>query len=148
METEKIEKTEKKDILNSKSLKVFIKSSFVIIGLFVVLSYGVVTLLVLRFCDNPECKVNLLILIFAIIPLIVLFGFFCFVNKMSYWFKGNKNDETINIKNINKFFNIFKILKSCFVKKDEELKKKLHNNFFEFFDGYIKKLFSKGKEND
>jgi hypothetical protein len=145
METEK---TEKKDILNSKLLKVLIKSLLVIIGLFVVFSYGIVTLVVLRLGNNLECKVILLILFFAIIPLIVLFGFFCFVNKMSYWFTSNKNDETIfNIKNIKQIIDTFikmaKGFNSKFV-KEMVTPQKLFTVFLERFF----KINLKEKEND
>jgi len=59
---------------NEKSLKGFIKGSLVIAGLYFVLSYGVITLLVSKDINNLDCKVFSLIIIFAILPLIVFFG--------------------------------------------------------------------------
>ena len=145
METEKTEKAEKKDILNSKSLKLFIKSSLVIIGIFVVLYCGNVALL-LHFGKNFEYDFYKMVIILGspiIFFIFILIGFSCLINKMSYWFTGNKKDDEINMKNINEILNTFNILKSNFVKEEEPIKKNLQNKFFELFNKYIKKLFKR-----
>jgi len=79
-----------KDILNSKSLKSFIKGSLVLIGLFAVLYCGVVVVL-FSFGKNIEtikisdCKTFALILILTILPLVVFltifFKFSCFLKS-------------------------------------------------------------------
>jgi len=63
------------DILNSKSLKVFIKGTLVLIGLFFALSCGVAALLIC-FGKNIECNVFALILILIILPLIIFLTVF------------------------------------------------------------------------
>jgi len=139
------EKTEKKDILNSKSLKVFIKNSLFIIGLFVVLYCGNVALL-LHFGKNfgyDFYKMGIILGSPIIVLILILINFSCFVKKMSYWFTGNKKDEEINLNNINEILNTLNILKSNFVKEEEPIKKNLQNKFFELLNRYIKKLFKR-----
>ena len=77
-----MECTEKKpDILKSKSLKSLIKGSLVILGLFIVLYFGI-DILVLLFSKKFEYKLDILIIILAspiVVFLIALFCFFLFV---------------------------------------------------------------------
>jgi len=67
---------EMQEVLNSKAVRGFIKGSFAITGLIVVLSYGFVAL-VLIFEKKLDCKDLVLILLFSVIPLfaIIIFGF-------------------------------------------------------------------------
>jgi uncharacterized BrkB/YihY/UPF0761 family membrane protein len=90
---------ETQDILNSKSLKRFIKGSFVIIGLFAVLSFGIATL-VLYYNDFLIDKAITLILIIAFFILffllIIYFSFYYLVNdnyKKLYEDLYIKNEE-------------------------------------------------------
>jgi len=86
METEKI------DFFNSKSLKVFIKGSLVIIGLFVIL-YCCVAVLLLYFGNNLNNNAFILILILAI-PLIIFLVFLYFANSYCGFF-GIKCNGTL-----------------------------------------------------
>jgi len=92
------------DILNSKSLKGFIKGSFVIVGLFVVLSFGFATL-VLLFAKNHvnnlfyDWKIFLLILVLTNFPIIVFLivfsSFHCFVKKKLCVSSCNKYERSL-----------------------------------------------------
>jgi len=143
METEKI------DILKSKSLKEFIKGSFVIIGLFVVL-YCCIDMFVIFFGKNFEYNIITLYIILGspiIVFFIVLFWFFYFINKMTYWFTGNKSDDiTFNMKNINEFIKTLKDLNPNSFKKNDTLKERLQNLLIESFGGFIKNKFLKGEK--
>jgi len=85
-------------VLNSKSLKGFIKGSFVLIGLFYAISCSVITILVLVYKSNLEYKQLILLLILAILPLIVFlivfFGFLKLVNRKIYNSLNNKNERS------------------------------------------------------
>jgi len=63
---------EKPNVLNSKAVKKFVKGSFVIFGLLVVLSYGFVTTLLFK---KSEANVNILVGIFVVIQVLTFFGF-------------------------------------------------------------------------
>ena len=143
--------TEISDILKSKSLKVFIKRSFIIIGLFVFLYCGVDTLILL-FGNNFQYNLIILGIILLspiIVFFIILFWFLSFVNKISYWFTCNKDDLIIfNMKKIDEFIKIINSLNSNIDKKNGTLKEELQKKLIESFDECIKKLFSRRKEND
>jgi len=132
-----MESTEKiSDILKSKSLKSLINGSLVILGLFIVLYCGI-DILLLLFSKKFEYNLCKLI-IFLVSPIIAFFCFFCAVNKMSYWFKGDKNDnKTFNKKNtklIIKVCNIIiKALNKKLVKDDESFK----NMIIEILEQYF-----------
>jgi len=99
---------ESQDILNSKAVKAFIKGLLVIIGLFGVLSYGIVAFL-LHSDGLPDCWVIALIYVLTVLPLIVFIVFLYLLNlhcKKVFWFscinyiglrhKMHKIKKTIN----------------------------------------------------
>jgi len=139
-----MESTEKtSDILKSKSLKSLIKGSLVILGLFIVLYCGI-DILLLLFSKKFEYNLCKLI-IFLVSPIIALFCFFCSVNKMSYWFKGDKNDDkTFNAKNTKLIINvcniIIKALNANLVKKDESFKNMIIEILEQYFNINLKGL--------
>jgi len=135
---------EKKDILNSKSLKVFIKRSILIIGLFVVL-YCSIDTLVLLFGKNFGYDLNKMIIILVspiIVFLIVLICFLCLINKMSYWFTGNKNDDIIfDTKKLDELINtIEKLLNTNSLKNNDTIKEKMLNLLIKSTGKYFNKI--------
>jgi len=136
-----MECTEKKpDILKSKSLKSLIKGSLVILGLFIVLYFGI-DILVLLFSKKFEYKLDILIIILAspiVVFLIALFCFFLFVNKMSYWFTGDKNDDTIfNANNTKLIVNVCNMIAEVIKSKQIKDKGILQNLIKEMLGKYL-----------
>jgi heme/copper-type cytochrome/quinol oxidase subunit 2 len=83
------------DILNSKSVKKYVKNSFVIMGLFIVLSF-VFAIFTIIYCKNLTSNTVILIYIYTIIPLLI-FGGLIFLMKQHlnklYGSSKSKNKE-------------------------------------------------------
>lgn len=71
---------ETQDILNSKAVKEFIKGSLLLVGLFIVLSFGLAAL-VLLFGANLDCWQLWFIGGLVISPLVFLCGFCCLMRR-------------------------------------------------------------------
>jgi len=143
------------DVINSKILKSFIKGVFILIGLILILSYGVAALVIsydknIEIGKNNECKVFALILILVCLPILVFLTVFlrfaCLVK-----FHYDKLDNLTCIENKETLYNMFtkmvlemhkiemikevcpkvaEAIKSD-LKKDEEMSFKLKNIFEE-----------------
>jgi len=104
------------DVLNSKSVKGFIKGSLVLIGLFAVLYCGVAALLI---CSDRNIGFNTfaLILILIILPLIIFLTVFlrfsCLVKSYYNSSKINKEDFCFKEENIIKRDKIKIIGETC-----------------------------------
>jgi len=131
-------KTIDTDILNSKTLKAFIKGMIVLIGLFAVLYCGI-DILVLILGKSLQDK--LCTIIFALVsPIIailtIFFGFFYFVKKLLFKSSGNKHKSSLvrmydNVGDIIKVYQAVKESLESISTEDGEILQKLLIDIFE-----------------
>jgi len=84
------------DILNSKILKAFTKGSLVVTGLFFVLYFGIIALVLFYCskCSNNVCESKVwLLIVVLVVPLLVFFIFACLVKLYYEKLYGSNNKE-------------------------------------------------------